>query len=1215
MPIRIEPHSEIIPGYTLVERLGGGGFGEVWKATAPGGLLKAIKIVHGDMDTIGEESQRADQELRALKRVTTVRHPYILSLERFDIIEGRLLIVMELADRNLWDRFKECRQQALPGIPKPELLNYLEETAEALDLMNIEYQLQHLDIKPQNLFLVYNHIKVADFGLVKDLKDRVAATVTGGVTPVYAAPETFDGWVSRFCDQYSLAIVYQELLTGKRPFSGTNVHQLVMQHVQDPPNLSTLPPEDQVAISKALAKNPEKRHNTCMEMIRALRAGAQIESAALEDSLPLSSPGAQTTDPENSTEAGPPKTPVTEAELSTTAVPGVMENFDSPAIAVESGLKGVDEALPSRDPADFEGNGYGKPLAQALWEKAHAKVKRPQSAVSAPRSELAGEGVLLPALVIGLGYTALQVLRHFRHGMVERFQCLENLPNIRLLFLDTDPDALTAATDRSNPGALDRSEVLVTRLNRASHYLKPRHDRPKIDSWFDPSMLYRIQRNEETGGVRALGRLAFFGNYRTITARLRAELTACSEMEVLTRAAKNTGLALRSNKPRVYIVASLAGGTGGGMFIDLAYVVQDLLQQLGYELPEIVGLFFLPAADAKLSRTMALGNAYAALTELNHFTSPEVTFYARFDEREGVLSNPNSPFARGIFLSASPETQKIKDLVQLAGEYLGQELTTPLGRMADASRMTAAAPASSRRSMLCQTFGLYRYSWPRRMLLQRASRRFCCHLVQHWLAKESQPVREHVSAWIKEQWEVQELGADALIGQFQEACEKTLGRPPEAAFTAVTDHLTRSEVRILELGPSAIQETLKTLDGIVGQRAEIGCLQAPAVLEETLHHVAEAVVKNWQAKLDQLTVHLLEQPEFRLAGVEEAIRQGIRLIEQILTHHEPLGQELSEKSTRACERLQTLVAGFSEIVKTGRKGQALIAELIELLKLYPKWRYQNMVLRKVNYTYTSLRGYLSDQVREVGFYRLRLRELAACFERAGVHETSDKTATRILLYPVGCNQLDDAVNNLFPEMTTEELAELDCRIQRMIQQQFMSLKYICTTSAHLVRDLENAMLAEVEQFVADRLHGTNVVKTFFDRYPEEDAALDRIVHAFEEATPNLLCPRLTGHGDLAFLSVPDGWESQFKKLSTRALPQARVISTPLTDELYFYREDTRFTISDLEQLDTVGEDAYHQMQATEHFTPHSRQDITHWHEIPANRSQTTSLSQKGGQTP
>jgi branched-chain amino acid transport system permease protein len=56
--------------------------------------------------------------LKALARVKTVRHPYILSLERYDIINGQLLIVMELADRNLWDRFKECRTQGMPGIPR-----------------------------------------------------------------------------------------------------------------------------------------------------------------------------------------------------------------------------------------------------------------------------------------------------------------------------------------------------------------------------------------------------------------------------------------------------------------------------------------------------------------------------------------------------------------------------------------------------------------------------------------------------------------------------------------------------------------------------------------------------------------------------------------------------------------------------------------------------------------------------------------------------------------------------------------------------------------------------------------------------------------------------------------------------------------------------------------------------------------------------------------
>src|SRR5207237_6307152 len=144
-----------------------------------------------------------------------------------------------------------------PGIPREELLRYMEESAEALDLMNIQYQLQHLDIKPHNIFLTHNHIKVADFGLVKDLEGMVAS-VTGGVTPVYAAPETFDGYVSRYCDQYSLAIVYQELLTGQRPFTGTNVRQLILQHLQATPTVASLPPGDQPVIIKALAKKPDE---------------------------------------------------------------------------------------------------------------------------------------------------------------------------------------------------------------------------------------------------------------------------------------------------------------------------------------------------------------------------------------------------------------------------------------------------------------------------------------------------------------------------------------------------------------------------------------------------------------------------------------------------------------------------------------------------------------------------------------------------------------------------------------------------------------------------------------------------------------------------------------------------------------------------------------------------------------------------------------------
>src|SRR5262245_37588374 len=117
MNSRQSQNAEPLPGYRLIERLGRGGYGEVWKAEAPGGLFKAIKFVYGDLEDSRDDNKAAVQELKALNRVKTIRHPFILSIERFDVIDGQLLIVMELADRNLWDRFEECRKQGLPGIP------------------------------------------------------------------------------------------------------------------------------------------------------------------------------------------------------------------------------------------------------------------------------------------------------------------------------------------------------------------------------------------------------------------------------------------------------------------------------------------------------------------------------------------------------------------------------------------------------------------------------------------------------------------------------------------------------------------------------------------------------------------------------------------------------------------------------------------------------------------------------------------------------------------------------------------------------------------------------------------------------------------------------------------------------------------------------------------------------------------------------------------
>ena len=112
-----EPDAEPLPGYRLLEPIGTGGFGEVWKCMAPGGILKAIKFVYGNLNALDGDDARAVQEMKALERVKQVRHPFVLSIEQIQDVGGELLIVMELADKNLHECLLEYQQAGRPGIP------------------------------------------------------------------------------------------------------------------------------------------------------------------------------------------------------------------------------------------------------------------------------------------------------------------------------------------------------------------------------------------------------------------------------------------------------------------------------------------------------------------------------------------------------------------------------------------------------------------------------------------------------------------------------------------------------------------------------------------------------------------------------------------------------------------------------------------------------------------------------------------------------------------------------------------------------------------------------------------------------------------------------------------------------------------------------------------------------------------------------------------
>lgn len=288
-----------LEGITVQRAIGRGGFGEVYYAVADSGKQVALKYLR----------ESPEIELRGISHVMNLKSPYLITI--YDVktnAAGEPFVIMEYVSG---PSLRELLLAEPGGLGVAKAAFFLKGIAAGLSHLH-ERGIVHRDLKPANIFYDDGYVKIGDYGLSKHMSvsQHSGQTVSVG-TVHYMAPEIGSGNYTRAIDIYALGVILYEMLTGRLPFSGSSMAEILMRHLRDNPDLSGIPRPFAPVIAKALAKDPLERYGDVQEMVDAVLESAEVaRSVDAFDATALTqvprSPHAKDADP---TVTSPPRLP------------------------------------------------------------------------------------------------------------------------------------------------------------------------------------------------------------------------------------------------------------------------------------------------------------------------------------------------------------------------------------------------------------------------------------------------------------------------------------------------------------------------------------------------------------------------------------------------------------------------------------------------------------------------------------------------------------------------------------------------------------------------------------------------------------------------------------------------------------------------------------------------------------------------------------------
>jgi serine/threonine protein kinase len=645
--------------YEIVSHLRRGGMADVYKARIIGeDTLVALKLLPFQFLSDRKMIQRFRQEAnQALK----LKHPNITRVLDYGEELSDHYLVMELADG--WQATDGSIWLDVGELPKPmavaTAVAILKSICDGLDYIH-QQGIIHRDIKPGNLLLFADgQVKLADFGIARS-RETITLTLTGLTmgTPEYMSPEQAEGGkeLTPASDIYSLGVVAYELLTGQSPFKRSSPLATAYAHLH-----AQVPKFQQwnLAIPDALQRIVLKSLDK--EPRNRFRSARDLYNA----------------------------------------LSGFLEDPSDDHIVVAPG---------SRQP--------GTPVSSTVHSPLIPPVILPSEVANMPTI------TARRMLVIGLGSTGAKICNQVLEQSMFAYDTPANVPWLRCLVLDTAP----IPSERLVHQHARVLHLTIDQSSYASLIAKPNQWNEQMDftAWNIPELTGgQDSITTGTNGIRMLGRLAML--FPTNFNQVKTEITnAVDALRILTphqateafNRARDIPVQIDfgwSDAPiHIYVVGTLCGGTASGSFIDLGYLLQYLP---GYQL-NTTGLFMLPPTAH--AHPQHLANTYAALIELNHYSTDGTRYRVQFADK------PNNPWTapagtrpyhyQYLLQPRGGTDMEYAQLITSIADYIYAIATGSIGAALDEKRADIAASFTRRDSWGATqkylTFGLSAIEFP-----------------------------------------------------------------------------------------------------------------------------------------------------------------------------------------------------------------------------------------------------------------------------------------------------------------------------------------------------------------------------------------------------------------------------------------------------------------------------------------------------------------------